>query len=134
MGAWGIGNFDNDTACDWAYELEESSDLSVLTKTIDKVFAEQYVDADVGSEALAAIDTLTRLIGNGGVKNSYTEAVDNWVEKNKITPPPELLEKAREALKLILGEDSELQELWEETEEYEPWKSEVLSLDEGLKA
>jgi len=22
MGAWGTGNFDNDTACDWAYGLE----------------------------------------------------------------------------------------------------------------
>jgi hypothetical protein len=30
MGAWGTGIFDNDTACDWAYDLKETSDLSLL--------------------------------------------------------------------------------------------------------
>jgi hypothetical protein len=134
MGAWGHGNFDNDTACDWVYELEETTDLSAISRSIDAVFDEEYVDSDVGCEALAAIDTLARLKGQHGVKNSYTEAVDNWVEKNTVNPPKELIEKSNKAIDLILGSSSELYELWAETEDIEVWKSEVNSLKERINA
>ncbi len=30
MGAWAVDSFGNDTACDWAYGLEEVSDLSLV--------------------------------------------------------------------------------------------------------
>ena len=29
MGAWGTGVFDNDTACDWSYDLEKTKDFSL---------------------------------------------------------------------------------------------------------
>jgi hypothetical protein len=128
MGAWGTGNFDNDTACDWAYELEESSDLSVIERSINAVFDEDYIDADYGCEALAAIDTITRLKGNSGIKNSYTETIDKWVSENPLEVPSELIEKAKKAVPLILGENSELFELWSESDELDSWKSEVESL------
>jgi hypothetical protein len=32
MGAWGHDSFDNDDAGDWVYELEESSDMSVIVE------------------------------------------------------------------------------------------------------
>ena len=130
MGAWGVGNFDNDIACDWAYDLEECPDLSVIEKAVNAVFDEEYIDADVGCEALAAIDTLARLKGNSGVKNSYTEGIDNWVSSNKIDAPNELIEKSKKALSLVTSDSSELYELWEESEEFDNWKAEVKSLEE----
>jgi hypothetical protein len=30
MGTWGIGNFENDTAADWVYQLELSQGLNAL--------------------------------------------------------------------------------------------------------
>ena len=39
MGAWVTGIFDNDTACDWAYSLEESNDLSVVEAAFEKILA-----------------------------------------------------------------------------------------------
>ncbi|MEM7116666.1 MAG: DUF4259 domain-containing protein, partial [Chloroflexota bacterium] len=128
MGAWGTGIFDNDTACDWAYELENSSDLSVISSTINAVFNDDYIDSDVACDALAAIDTLARLKGQHGVKNVYTEIVDNWVEKTQMTPPPEMIEKALSAIKLILGNSSELCALWSESEQATAWKEEINSL------
>ena len=132
MGVWGVGNFDNDTACDWAYELEKSSDLSIIKRSINAVFEDDYIDVFVGSEALAAIETIARLKGRFGVRNSYTEIVDKWVEINKFEVPDELIEKSKKALSLIVQGSSELFELWAETDDLEGWKSEVNDLETRL--
>lgn len=134
MGVWGSGNFDNDTACDWAYELEGCNDLSVIYRTIEAVFEEDYIDADVGSEALAAIDTIARLKGNPGIKNSHTENVDKWIEKNSVEPPKDLIEKANKAIDLIESENSELFELWSEGDGslLEEWKKELVLLRDRI--
>ncbi len=133
MGTWDIGTFDNDTACDWAYELEKSSDLSVIEKSINVVFEEDDMDADYACEALAAIDTIIRLIGKQGVINSYTEIVDHWVKRHQeISVPKALIEKAQKAISLILSENSELYELWLESEHFDAWKADVQSLANRL--
>ncbi|WP_159065052.1 DUF4259 domain-containing protein [Thaumasiovibrio subtropicus] len=133
MGAWGTGNFDNDTACDWAFQLEESDDLSLIESTIDEVFEEDYIDADVGSEALAAIDTLARLRGIERTKNAYTEAVDKWVANHPIATSEPLILRASEALIAIASEESELSELWSETDEYDAWRQEIDSLIKAME-
>ena len=134
MGAWGLGNFDNDTACDWVYDLEEVMDLSVIEKSINEVFEEECIDSDIACEALAAVDTLARLNGHFGVKNSYTETVDKWVQKNKLDVPGELIEKAKKAIKHIISESSELFELWSESEELDNWLTEIESLEKRLSS
>ena len=132
MGTWDIGTFDNDTACDWAYELESSSDLSVIEKSIDAVLEEDEIDADYACEALAAIDTIVRLQGHSGIQNAYTEVVDRWVEKHQFNIPQELIEKAQKAISLILSEKSELYELWLESNDFDAWKADVQSLAHRL--
>lgn len=81
MGAWGEGAFENDTACDWAYQHEECDGLSVIEAAIDAVFdaGSDYLDEEASSNALAACEVVARLKGNFGVRNSYTETVDKWV-------------------------------------------------------
>ncbi|MEZ6009289.1 MAG: DUF4259 domain-containing protein [Planctomycetota bacterium] len=39
MGTWGIGPFENDGANDWAYSLEETSDLGLVESALDAVIA-----------------------------------------------------------------------------------------------
>ncbi len=34
MGAWGANTFENDTACDWTYELADVDDLSLVLETL----------------------------------------------------------------------------------------------------
>ena len=128
MGAWGTGNFDNDTALDWVFELEETNDLSLIRETIEAIFTEDYIDSDVGSEALIAIEAIARLKGNFGIENSYAEDLDNWVKSHKLEVSNELIEKSKKALKLIVSDKSELYELWEETEDFESWKDEIDNL------
>jgi len=125
MGAWGTGNFDNDTALDWVFELEEVNDLSLIEKTINAVFDDDYIDSDIGCEALIAIEAIARLIGNFGKDNSYAEDLDSWVKSHNLDVNNELIVRGKKALDLIVSEKSELYELWEETEDFDTWKNEI---------
>lgn len=130
MGAWSHEPFGNDTACDWSYDLLEKKNLSPIEQAIDAVLEEaDDPDADVGSEALAAIEVLAKLLGRGTQTDSYTEDIDAWVASAAdVKPGAELLQKAQLAIDKILGPDSELQELWEEAEDGELWRASVLQL------
>ena len=123
MGAWGTGVFDNDTACDWAYGLEGQTDLGLIERTLDVALAnDEGLDASDAEEALAAAETVARLQGHWGVRNSYTANVDAWVEKIGLQPSPALARKAHAAIDHVLGETSEIVELWEDSAELDEWK------------
>ena len=118
MGAWDVETFDNDTACDWTVELEDSSDLSCVRQTLDEVveMGDEYLDSDEACRALAACEVIARLKGNWGKRDAYSERVDKWVESHPQTPPAELIELALKVIDRIRSEPSELLELWEESD------------------
>jgi hypothetical protein len=130
MGTWGTDAFGNDTACDWGYLLEDTNDLSLVERSIDRVLAtgSDYLEVPDAEEALAAAEVIARLQGNWGIRNAYTETVDSWVELNPLTPSTELVQKAHEAIDRILNPPSELLELWEESEMADEWKRSVFEL------
>jgi len=136
MGAWGHLAFDNDTANDWAYDLEEVDDLS----SVETAFAEleavgaDYLDQDVACNALGACEVLARLQGHAGYTNAYTKKVDQWVAAHKIKPPPALLKRASAAIDRILAKNSELRELWEETDDGDAWRKSVEDLRVRMRA
>ncbi len=152
MGAWGPDTFDNDTACDWASELEDVDDLSVVKAALKAALEtdddddddddddedggdedggdeEEGIDADVACEALAACEVLARLRGAYGARNSYTEPVDNWVKAHPKAPSPALLKLAHQAIDRVVQPGSELRELWEEA-----GLAEWLKAVEGLRS
>ena len=136
MGAWGTGIFDNDTACDWAYGLKETNDLSLIECALDKVLkvGSEYLDASDAEKALAAAETVARLKGNWGIKDSYTETMDKWVETARLVPPQALIEKAFKATERVISGPSELLELWGEGIEFTAWEESVKDLSRRLKA
>lgn len=121
MGAWSHEPFGNDTACDWAYELDDATDLSIIESAIDAVLDEEldYIDASDAEEAIAAIEVLAKLLGQGTQTDSYTERADEWVQQVKLLPHPELIQKAKTAIEVILSEKSELVELWGDNEDWQ---------------
>lgn len=130
MGAWGHGAFDNDTACDWAGELEEAESIAVVDIALQNVLfvGDDHLDGDTACMALAACEVIARLKGNWGVRNSYTDTVDRWVEAHPGNPPGALVKKAQAAIDRIVTPPSELLELWEESEDADQWKSGVAEL------
>ena len=125
MGTWSVEAFGNDDAADWVNELEDAEDIGPIEDAIDAVLSagEEYVEAPAASVAIAAIEVLARLGGNPGETNSYTEAADKWVASVQFKPPVELVDKAQAAIARILAGNSELAELWQESDEYDAWQA-----------
>jgi septation ring formation regulator EzrA len=135
MGAWDTDPFGNDTACDWASALEESEDFDLIEETLAKIEAagDEYIEAPDAEEAIAAADTVARLKGKAYVKNSHTEAVDEWVAEQELTVPEELVDLAILAIERIQSEPSELLELWDESGDFEAWNKHLEALKKRLK-
>jgi hypothetical protein len=132
MGTWGHDSFENDTACDWSFALEEVGDLRLIEQTIAAVLASEHVDTSTAEEGIAACEVIARLRGQFGTRDAYTESIDQWVAAHSITPSPELLTQARKAIDSILGEDSELRSSWEDAGELQEWTAAVSNLRSRL--
>lgn len=136
MGAWGIGNFENDDAGDWVYDLEKSKDKSILHKALNSVLENsEYIEAPECCEALAAAEVIYS--GLSSEHSSISEEVIKWLNKKpglfkkSITFDTIDAKKSIAAINKIL-KSSELKELWEETNEFERWKNIENSLIEKL--
>ena len=129
MGTWAVDAFGNDYAQDWAQDLAETSNLDAVEDTLDTALDDSggELEAPLAAEALVAIEVLARLQGKGGAHSEDSAAVDDWVaaRKPKAKPRADLAEKARRAIDRILSAQSELRELWEDSEHYEAWRAAV---------
>lgn len=134
MGAWGYGAFDNDTAEDWAYKLEEAEDLGVIDAALDAVVeaGEEYLEASEAEVALAAAAVVALLQAGDDALECANETVAAWVAGHPQEVPWKLARKTRAALDRILTEPSELLEQWIETEDYDAWQSSVVELKLGI--
>ncbi|MEU7030602.1 DUF4259 domain-containing protein [Streptomyces sp. NPDC046275] len=128
MGTWDIGPFDNDTAADFSYTVDEAPEdqrAGVLLTAFHEVtgVGDEYLDADQSVEAIAAAALVAaQCPGGDPVTSSYGP-------KQPIPPLPDALRPAAvEALDRVLAEPSELLELWEESGEEQEWKAGVLRL------
>ncbi len=77
MGTWSHEPFGNDSANDWAYDLEDQSDLSLVVGAIQAVLdnGDDYLDSDLAVEAVAAAEVLAKMLGRGTQSDAYTEKV-----------------------------------------------------------
>jgi hypothetical protein len=135
MGAWGVLAFDNDDANDWAYGLDDVADLSLVESAFAAIEqAGNYLEAPEACNALAACEVLARLQGNPGYQNAYTEKVDEWIAAHPSKPSPALIPRASAVIDRILAENSELRELWNESEECAQWLASVEDLRGRMRA
>ncbi len=130
MGAWGHLALDNDSAADWVYDLEGREDLSLVEAALASLeeVGGEYLEQDLACAALAACEVLARLRGKPGHHNAYTQKVDAWVAQHRLLPSPALLQRAARAIERILGQESELKELWEESDDASAWRAGVEDL------
>jgi Domain of unknown function (DUF4259) len=135
MGTWAADAFGNDTACDWSYGLEKVKDLSLVRQALNAVLSasDEYLESDVACEGLAACETIARLKGNWGLRNPYTEAVDQWVKALPMAPSAKDAQAAVAVIERILTPPSELLELWDEGDATE-WRAAVDDLRQRVGA
>lgn len=129
MGAWGIKNFENDDAQDFAYDVMEEG-KSKIKDALLKINKSNhsFIDATESQEALAAAEIIAAAKNNPA--KDLPEDMKDWLNKNDVLTYKKflfrksvnLVQLAEEAIHKIL-ENSELKELWEESGEFEEWKA-----------
>lgn len=134
MGAWGIGSFDNDDAADFLADVTESGDLSLIREVLGNVIAStEYVEAPDACQAIAASEVLAAALGRPTSAAQQEDEIGQWVARIRPTVDNALAAQARDALTRILAQDSELRELWAETEEFSEWQATVVELRRQLQ-
>lgn len=130
MGAWGVGNFANDDAMDWVWELEAEG-LSAIVGALDSVLdlGDDYLEVDLASCVLAAAEVVAALAGQPAA--DLPDEVTGWIAANPGAPSSDLIASARRAIDRVAA-DSELQGLWADTDHYAVWEAQLADLHARL--
>jgi hypothetical protein len=106
------------------------SDLSLVESAFDELesVGSDYLEVDIACGALGACEVLARLLGRPGYTNAYTEKVDKWVAAHQLNVPRALIERASAAIDRILVDNSELSDLWEESDHAATWHNAIEDL------
>ena len=134
MGAWSEDTFGNDKACDWISLFLERPGLGFIRATIEPALsAADYLKSAEACECLAACEVIARLHGRWGVRDAYSEDLDQWVEANPMTVPADLIRAAEQAIERILAPGSELRDLWDDGGRNDQWHEAMDDLRERIK-
>ena len=118
MGAWGIGNFENDDAADWVYDLEKAEGTELLSKSLQEAVKDGYLEAPECTLALAAAEVVAALTGRPAP--NLPDEVKAWVSAHDQSLHQDLVAMAHAAVSRIKV-DSELLELWQDTDDLDNW-------------
>lgn len=116
MGAWGIKNFENDTAIDWLTEFQQEADSVSVEILLDKILKEpDFINDEESYVALGYLELLA--INLGLISPTIDINISFHITLN-------MIEKTIKAAQKILffENHSELKELWEESEDYLEWQ------------
>jgi hypothetical protein len=120
MGAWGLGNFENDSAMDWLVDFAVKPELSVIEEPFNTVLnATEFIDSEESFVALAASEIIAAC---GDLPcNDFPEDIS--LKELKPLMKLETISRAIQVIYKILHfeQHSELRELWQESDEYEDW-------------
>jgi hypothetical protein len=134
MGAWSAEPFGNDTAADWAWELDEAESWDLVLDALTAVLEEEpaTVDADVAMVAIAAAEVVANAAGKPTQSDVYTESVTGFVERLP-NPPLGIVPVALTALEIAASPEGELAELWSDGGSDE-WAAVIARVRESLSA
>lgn len=131
MGAWGVSSFENDDALDWLEELLASDGLLILYSAFE-MLDEEFIECPDACNALAACEVVAALKGNA--RPTLPEQAEDWLKAHHDDDIQELHQMALRAIERITSEDSELNELWQESDEYDDWLADIKQLKDALSA
>ena len=125
MGAWGSGNFDNDTALDWLAELDDPVLLRETLAPVAEAPDQAYLSASCCCSALAAAEVVAACCGFPAKKLPEKAAI--WSSFHSDACDAQLVALAERASRRIESR-SELQEVFDEGGTNEEWHGVVKEL------
>ena len=133
MGAWGSDSFENDDAADWVADFCEAPDQELISNTLSAVVDKdpsEYLEAPDCSVGIAAAEVVAALkkAPNPNLPDDTKSCLSNL----NIKADPSLVALALKAIERIKT-NSELKELWDESETPDEWYQAVNSLENRLR-
>ena len=122
MSAWGISNFENDTAMDWVdYLIQENKGVNFkdFVNTFIDDFASDQTTLIECSKFLTVAETIAGLVGNPAI--DFPEELADWIEKKYIKIEQKTLNKTKEGVKLVML-DSEAKEMYLDSGYFKSWE------------
>ncbi len=129
MPGWGTGSFENDDAQSFlgALHSKDPTDLKrILARAADH---EDYLDRPESSVVIAAAEVVAAAKGNP--PQAVPQQIAEWVSKVKGAPSAEMSDLARRAVERVRT-NSELKDLWLETEGLNEWSASLRELTARL--
>ncbi|MGW7367043.1 DUF4259 domain-containing protein [Streptomyces sp. NPDC054841] len=130
MGTWGVGPFDNDTAADFAGDLDEAAAeerapliRTALERAANSADQADQLDTPDAERAVAAVALVVAQHPDGEPTCSNYGPSEPMPEF-----PEELRALAIDALDQVVAETSEVAELWDETPDGPKWRQDIARL------
>ncbi len=112
MGTWSAEPFGNDTAADFAWELDGQKRWSVVRGALRAALrGKDPLDADTACIAIAAAEVVAHGLGRPTQSDAYTESVEEFVRRAR-RPSGRLVTAAKRAVAAVSAPDSELADVW----------------------
>jgi 7-cyano-7-deazaguanine synthase in queuosine biosynthesis len=133
MGAWGFGAFENDDAIDFMADLQDAGSWKGASAEIQQIAADvkdgEFIEAPDACVLLAAAALAAHQQGRPVAAWSGESSLDAYP-----TCPDKVINTIAAALpRAIRGPDSELRELWQDTDDYKDWIKECEAILAALK-
>jgi len=132
MGAWATDSFANDDALDWLIDFAETPTTEMLRDTLEHITnlePDEYLEATDCAEAIAAAEIVAALNGKPAAK--LPDDLKAWLQTDHGMAAQALTAVAIAAVKRIVQE-SELQELWAESDNDKNWLADMAELEQRL--
>ena len=127
MGCWGIGNFDNDHAREWAVDLRGGAGFDAVARVLYAELNGARIGVPAAAVSLAAAEVVAALLGRPS--RDLPVEVARWVAENRGQPASEYRSTALNHVRAVLSGHSDLRAMWAAKEsEYPFWKATVESL------
>jgi hypothetical protein len=121
MGAWGAGIFENDDALDWLGDFRAEGIQAAAAALADVLALKgEYLEAPLASRAVAAAEVVAAASGRPGA--NLPDDLTEWLASHQVPQSAELLRNASAALTRVMAE-SELRDLWVDSEEFNAWEA-----------
>jgi hypothetical protein len=130
MGAWDASAFGNDDASDMVSDLlERSNPKDYLTQILAHAREADYLEAPEGSQMVAAAAIVAASKDKESISVPGNAA--SWIDENG-DMLRSLAGTALEAVSRVRGDNSELHELWQESDEFPAWIAELNRISAAL--
>ena len=132
MGSWGLGTFEDDIACDWLEDLQESDPIAFFAHCLD-LSDLQYVEFLACVGVVCTAEIIHALICEP--RTGLPAAALQWLGEHQGLNVVPFISDTITGLRRVLGPDSEMRELWEDNDAmHDAWLIQMSDLLKRLES